>query len=216
MVEDNDEKIREDLLNDGQEDDKKVKEPSVGYGMEYTYADYMKFEFEEMVELIRGKIFKVSPAPRSYHQEISGNLFLFFGGFFKHHNCKVYHAPFDVVLPIKHKTKDRSTTVVQPDICVICDLSKIDEAGCFGAPDLVIEVISKSTSKKDMNDKYSVYEESGVREYWIVFPKDEVINRYVLEDRKFQYKGAFSKGEIASPTIFPELKFEVDEVFPID
>ena len=128
-----------------EEDDKKVKEPISQYGVEYTYADYMKFEFEEMVELIRGKIFRMSPAPRSYHQEISGNLFLIFGIYFKNNPCKVFHAPFDVVLPIHHSTKDKSTTVVQPDICVICDLTKIDYAGCFGAPDLVIEIISKST-----------------------------------------------------------------------
>ena len=202
--------------NQNQVEDKTVKEPAIGYGMEYTYADYLKFEFEEMVELIRGKIFKMSPAPRSYHQEISANLHLLIGNFFKERPCKVFYAPFDVVLPIERKTKNKSTTVVQPDICVICDLSIMDEMGCFGAPDLVIEIISPSTSKKDMNDKYSVYEEAGVKEYWIVFPKDEVINCYVLEGGKYNYAGAFSRGDEASPKIFPELKFSVDEVFPED
>jgi len=198
----------------GNKNEDRVEEPIAGYGREYTYADYMKFEFDEMVELIRGKIFKMSPAPKSYHQEISSNLFLILGNFFKNRTCKVYYAPFDVVLPIENKTKDKSTTVVQPDICVICDLSKIDEAGCFGAPDFVVEIISESTSKKDTNDKYKIYQEAGVKEYWIVFPKDQVVNRYVLKEGAFSFDGASSKGDIASPHIFPELTFEIDEVFP--
>ena len=105
-----------------EEKEDKVKEPIAGYGMKYTYADYMKFELEEMVELIRGKIFRMSPAPKSYHQEIVGNLFLELGNYFKERACKAYLSPFDVVLPIENKTKNTSTTVVQPDLCVICDL----------------------------------------------------------------------------------------------
>ncbi len=190
-----------------------AKEPSVGYGAEYTYADYLKFEFDEMVELIRGRIFKMSPAPKSYHQEISANLFLIIGNFLKGKPCKAYFAPFDVVLPIRNKTKHKSTTVVQPDICAICDLSKIDEAGCFGAPDFVVEIISESTSKKDMNDKYDVYEEAGVKEYWIIFPKEEIINCYILENAKFRLHKAYAKGDMAFSGLFPDLTFEVDEVF---
>ena len=191
-----------------------AEEPALEYGIEYTYADYLKFDFDEMVELIRGKIFKMSAAPKSYHQEISANLHLVLGNFLKDKSCKTYYAPFDVVLPIKHKTKNKSTTVVQPDICVICDLSKIDEAGCFGAPDFIVEIISKSTSKKDMNDKFNVYQEAGVKEYWIIFPIEEIINCYVLDNGVFRLKKAYTKGDIASLHIFPDLKFEVDEVFP--
>jgi len=174
---------------------------------------WSNLEFEEMVELIRGKIFKMSPAPNSYHQEILGNLHGQFFNFFRANPCKVYLAPFDVVLPIENKSKHKSTTVVQPDLCVICDLTKIDEAGCFGAPDFVAEIISESTSKKDLNDKYEVYEEAGVREYWIIFPKDEVINRYILIDGKFRLDGVFSKSDSASLFIYPDLTFDVDEVF---
>jgi len=204
----------EDTSIDKDQDYDRVEEPASGYGMSYTYADYLKFEFEEMVELIRGKIFRMSPAPKSFHQEICANLHLFFGNYFRQKACKVYFAPFDVVLPIHHKSKDSSTTVVQPDICVICDLDKIDDAGCFGAPDLVVEILSESTSKKDLNDKYDVYEESGVREYWIVFPKDQIINCYILEDGRFQLNASYTKDDIASPYIFPELDFPLSEVFP--
>jgi len=191
----------------------KVEEPITGYGTGYTYADYLKFEFDEMVELIKGKIFKMSPAPKSYHQRISANLTLIFGVFLKEKSCELYYAPFDVVLPINNKTKNNSTTVVQPDICVICDLSKIDEAGCFGAPDFIIEIISKSTSKKDLNDKYAIYQVAGVKEYWIVFPKKEQIKCYVLDNEIFRLNREYVKGEIATTYLFPNFAFAVDEVF---
>ncbi|MEM9548781.1 MAG: Uma2 family endonuclease [Bacteroidota bacterium] len=196
-----------------EKNENKVEEPIAGYGTGYTYADYMKFEFDEMVELIKGKIFKMSPAPKSYHQEIGGNLYLILGNYLKDKACKVYFAPFDVVLPIRNESKDKSTTVVQPDICVICDLSKIDDAGCFGAPDFIVEIISASTSKKDMNNKYQVYEEAGVKEYWIVFPKDEIINCYVLQNGKYSLARAYTKGEKATLYTLPELTLDVDEVF---
>jgi len=125
----------------------------------------------------------------------------------------MFYAPFDVVLPINIKTKAQSTTVVQPDICVICDIEKLDTAGCFGAPDLIIEIISESTSKKDINDKYQVYEEAGVREYWIVFPDEALIKCYVLKNDEFILNEEYTKGDIASPAIFPDLSFEMDRVF---
>lgn len=197
------------------EEENIAKEPSVGYGMEYTYADYMKFSFDEMVELIRGKLFRMSPAPKSFHQEILGNLHGVFYPYFKKFPCKLYLAPFDVVLPIADHDKNKSSTVVQPDLCIICDITKIDEAGCFGAPDFIIEIISESTSRKDTNEKFDVYEEAGVREYWIVFPKEEIINCYLLEDGKYRLKRTYAKGDIASLNLFPGLTFLIDDVFNI-
>ncbi len=191
-----------------------VKEPSAGYTKMYTYADYVKFEFDEMVELIKGKIFKMSPAPKSYHQEISSNLMFEFIGYFKDKQCKVFHAPFDVVLPIRNNKKDKATTVVQPDICVICDLDKIDEAGCVGAPDLIVEILSDSTYKKDLNDKYQVYEESGVREYWIIMPKEQLLEVFHLVNGKYQRIKTYVKDDTMSPVIFPELEIEVRDIFP--
>jgi len=201
------------VMSEKEEKEDKVKEPAMGYGTIYTYADYMKFEFDEMVELIRGKIFRMSPAPKPYHQEILGNLHGQFFSYFKGNPCKIYLAPFDVVLPIGQKTKNNSRTVVQPDLCVICDILKIDEAGCFGAPDFIIEIISESTSKKDLHDKYDIYEEAGVREYWIVFPIDEKVKCYILEDGKFRLNAEYDKMDLVSPSIFPELSVKLDEVF---
>ena len=92
----------------------------------YTYADYLKWNFEERLELFRGKIFKMSPAPGSYHQEICSNINFVFSLFLKKKQCKVYHAPFDVRLPDKNKTEDNQIyTVVQPDLSIICDVSKM-------------------------------------------------------------------------------------------
>ena len=124
----------------------------------YTYADYLTWKIEETVELIRGKIFRMSPAPSWYHQEISSNLlfklFYSLGG----KACKVYHAPFDVRLPSPpgKTAPEKITTVVQPDISVICDLEKLDIKGCLGPPDWIIEIVSPNTANKDTQDKYEV------------------------------------------------------------
>ena len=191
-----------------------AEEPAAEYSRQYSYADYVKFEFDEMVELIKGKIYKMSAAPKSYHQEICFNLGLEIGIVLKGKPCKAYPAPFDVILPFNHKNKYNATSVVQPDLTIICDLTKIEEAGCVGPPDWVIEVISKSTAKKDMIDKYNLYEEAGVREYWVVYPLDYVVNVFVLEDGKYSRKPIFNQEDIASPYIFPEMKIDLSEVFP--
>ncbi|WP_042006912.1 Uma2 family endonuclease, partial [Capnocytophaga canis] len=94
-------------------------------------------------------------------------------------------APFDVRLPKKEEKGDNIHTVVQPDLCVICDESKLDERGCIGAPDLIIEILSPGNSKKEMKNKFELYQESGVEEYWIVNPTDENILVNVLEDGKY-------------------------------
>ncbi len=130
---------------------KSVQEPAISYDQIFTYADYLKFDFEYMVELIRGRIFKMTPAPNSWHQEILGDLHVEFRKCFDGHPCKVYFAPFDVVLPVANQKRESATTVVQPDLCIICDVSKIDKAGCTGAPDLIVEIISPHTSKKDIS-----------------------------------------------------------------
>jgi Uma2 family endonuclease len=125
----------------------------------------------------------------------------------------LFIAPLDVILPIYNQKRDSPNTVVQPDLCIICDPGKIKEAGCFGAPDLIIEIISPHTSKKDLTKKYEVYEEAGVREYWIVFPKEEIIETYVLNDSKFKRGETFVKSDQISPAIFPDLTFSLEEIF---
>lgn len=125
----------------------------------YTYADYLTWRFQERVELIKGWIYKMSPAPRRLHQEVEGNLYLELGNFFRKKSCKVYQSPFDVRLIKNLGQSDKEiTTVVQPDICVVCDSQKLDDRGCIGAPDLIVEVLSPSTIKKDNYEKFNLYQ----------------------------------------------------------
>jgi len=158
----------------------------------------------------------MTPAPARKHQEISGKIYLNIGNYLLNKNtCKVYTAPFDVRLPKSKETKndDKIYTVVQPDICVICDPSKLDERGCIGAPDLIVEIISPSTSKKDITDKFKVYEEAGVKEYWIVNPNDENINVFVRTDGVYQLKGMYAGDMKIKVSIFDDLEISLEDIF---
>jgi Uma2 family endonuclease len=177
----------------------------------YTYADYLTWQFTDRVELIMGKIFKMSPAPSSQHQHItialSSNIFQYLKG----KSCKVFAAPFDVTLPDNSGAK---TTVVQPDITVVCDPSKITTLGCVGAPDLVVEVISKSSVKKDLHEKYSIYEQAGVKEYWVVQPQDRSLIIFTLTTAgQYQPSKPLTKGDIATSQVLPGLEIDLDELF---
>ncbi|WP_172914309.1 Uma2 family endonuclease [Capnocytophaga canis] len=178
----------------------------------YTYADYLLWKFEERVELLKGKIFKMSPAPSLKHQRISLNITLFLGNYFKNQKCQLFVAPFDVRLPKKEEKGDNIHTVVQPDLCVICDESKLDERGCIGAPDLIIEILSPGNSKKEMKNKFELYQESGVEEYWIVNPTDENILVNVLEDGKYRILKPVVDEYITSVK-FPKLKIHTSDIF---
>ena len=195
------------------EEKKTTEEPTSDYNKIYTYADYLKFEYDHMVELIRGKIFEMTPAPTSWHQRISWKLSLEIGTYLKDKECKAFSAPLDVILPIRNQKKNTSTTVVQPDICIICDLNKIEKEGCKGAPDLIVEILSPSTSKKDLNDKYSIYEEAGVKEYWIVMPAEKLVEVFYLENGKYQRIKVYTSDEIISPMLFPDLEIALTDVF---
>jgi Uma2 family endonuclease len=181
----------------------------------YTYADYLLWQFTERVELIKGKIFKMSPAANRIQQEHSWSLIREIDKVFHKTACKMYAAPFDVrLINYENSTYDNQIiSVVQPDICVICDVSKLDEKGCLGAPDLVIEILSPSNSKKEMDLKFDLYEENGVKEYWIANPLDETVYIYVLEnDRYIGIKPLIIDSILQSPT-FPKLRFAVKNIF---
>ncbi|RYD72249.1 MAG: Uma2 family endonuclease [Sphingobacteriales bacterium] len=180
----------------------------------YSYANYLNWLFEERVELIKGKIFKMSPAASRVHQEISRNIFNPLVNFLKKENCKVYSAPFDVRLPNGSKEDKDVFTVLQPDICVICDKSKLDYRGCIGAPDIVVEILSPGNNKKELLNKYQVYEEFGVKEYWVVSQSDQSILIYTLNDSgKFQPSKIFTLSEKITSTVLPGFELLLDEVF---
>ena len=181
---------------------------------EYTYSDYLLWQFSERVELIRGFIRKMSPAPNRYHQVVSINLTGLFYNSFRKHPCDVYVAPFDVRLPIPSKKKD--TTVVQPDICVVYDKSKLDDAGCNGAPELMIEILSPNNSKHDVDTKFKLYEEAGVLEYWIVEPVEKIIFVYTLVNGKYIGLKPQTEGENIQSPLFPNLQVAIIDVFEND
>ena len=182
----------------------------------YSYADYLTWEFNERVELIKGWIYKMSPAPKRKHQKVSFKLGLHLGKFFETECCEVYEAPFDVRLKKNKGSDGEVNTVVQPDISVFCDLSKLDDRGAIDAPDLVVEITSDSTMKKDYNEKFNIYEENGVREYWIVNPDSQSMEIFKLEKNKYESVGVFNIHDGATEVnsvIFPELKVNLVEIF---
>ena len=181
----------------------------------YTYADYLLWHFKERVEIIKGKIFKMSPAPSRFHQDVSMSITLLLAKFLKNQPCKMYAAPFDVrLIDFKKSTDDNQiTSVVQPDLCVVCDTKKLDDKGCLGAPDLIIEIMSPGNSKREMTLKFNLYQENRVSEYWIVNQSDKIILVYVLKDDKYIGLKPFTEDcKIESPT-FPKLKFAVKNIF---
>lgn len=183
----------------------------------YTYADYLNWKFEETIELIKGKIFKMSPAPGRYHQEISTKLVSRIEYFLGNNGCHIYHAPFDVRLPLppEYRKNEKIETVVQPDICVVCDEAKLDRKGCLGAPDWIIEIISPGSSKKDTKDKFEIYEAAGVEEYWLVYPSDQNVFVYTLNEAgKYEGHPPYAKVDKISPKTFPKLVIDLNEVFP--
>ncbi|ERM84983.1 hypothetical protein P872_23275 [Rhodonellum psychrophilum GCM71 = DSM 17998] len=128
-------------------------------------------------------------------------------------NCKVYQAPFDVRLPVHSKKNEDIFTVVQPDICVICDRSKLDEAGCIGAPDLIIEILSPGNNQKELKYKYKVYEESGVKEYWIIHPEEQTLLIYSLTAGNFVPSKLFTNGDIVGSRCIEGFSMDLEDVF---
>jgi Uma2 family endonuclease len=150
----------------------------------FTYADYLTWPDGERWELIDGEAYMMSPAPNRKHQEISIELSSQFHIHLKEKSCKVYTAPFDVRLPeTLDASDDEIETVVQPDIVVVCDHNKLDDRGCKGAPDLVVEILSPSTSKKDMQEKLFLYQRVGVMEYWVIHPSDKTVMVFQLDNQ---------------------------------
>lgn len=178
----------------------------------YTYADYLKWQFEERVELIKGKIFAMS-GPNRAHQEISSYLHLEIGNYLKGKDCKVYSAPFDVRLPRKSKEDKDIVTVVQPDLCVICDRSILDFKGCLGAPDIVVEITSPSNNITELKNKYDIYEEAGVKEYWIVSPQDNYLMVYTLINGKYHASRLMVAGDVFHSSVLEGFSLNLKDMF---
>lgn len=207
------------VKNDGKHKRYRVKEPiisklsEIDFSNTYSYKDYLKWQIEERLELIRGQIFEMS-APCRLHQEVSMHIFYPLYNFLKGQQCKVYYAPFDVRLPGKSKNDDAVFTVVQPDICVICDPHKLDLKGCIGAPDIMVEILSSGNSKKEMRSKFEVYQDSKVKEYWVVFPEEKLIYQYLLDNEgRYQATLPLVTGDLLTTPILPGFSLSLEDTF---
>lgn len=179
----------------------------------YSYADYLQWDFEERVELIKGKVFPLY-TPFTAHQRVSGNIVFALANFLYKKQETVFNAPFDVRFPNLSKENQDIFTVLQPDISVICDRNKIDEPGCLGAPDIVVEILSPGNNKKELQNKYEVYEENGVQEYWIVSPQDKTFFKYILnQDGVYVPSRLLTTGNEVTTPIFPGFIMSLEEVF---
>ncbi len=191
-------------------------EPALKKDRIYTYGDYRNWPEDERWELIEGTAWNMSPAPNRYHQGYLTNLLVQLAPFFEKHPCKLYTAPFDVLLPdFAEEKEDNVTTVVQPDISVICDRNKLTFKGCTGAPDWIIEILSPFTLRKDSAIKFDLYQRHKVKEYWIVDPGSKTVQVYVLDDSgQFpESPGLYTERDTISCTVIEGLSVDLGRVF---
>jgi Uma2 family endonuclease len=187
----------------------------------WTYADYLTWDDGQRWELFEGEAHLMygpvglAPAPNRHHQELSGELFYQLFAHLKGKPCKVYGAPFDVRLADMQESSDNYVeTVVQPDIVVVCDKAKLDERGCNGAPDLVIEIISPSTAKVDLTVKFDLYQKYGVKEYWIVHPMDKTLMVFKLQaDGRYGSPDRYADDGRVPVPLLGDLVIDLAEVF---
>jgi Uma2 family endonuclease len=186
----------------------------------YTYADYYSWNFEERVELIRGQVFKMVNYPGATcmgtrHQAISGNIVCSFYNFLKTTNtADIFTAPFDVRFIDKSSYDEDVTNLVQPDISVFSDRAKLDERGGIGTPDIVIEILIAGSNLTELKQKFQLYEEFGVPEYWIVFSQEQSVLRYTLDcDGKYTTGKILVSGDRIITPLLPGFKIDVDDVF---
>ncbi|OFX61809.1 MAG: hypothetical protein A2046_03190 [Bacteroidetes bacterium GWA2_30_7] len=180
----------------------------------FTYADYLTWNDDKRWEIIDGYIYDMNTSPKRKHQSISGNLSVLFSNFLKVKKCKVYIAPFDVCLCEKNESDEEIENVVQPDISIFCDTSKLNDNGAKGSPDLIIEILSESTYKKDLGVKLILYQKYAVKEYWLVDPNTDSLTVYKLDlFGRYQIEKEYTKNEKVIVGIFPELKININELF---
>lgn len=182
----------------------------------YTYADYVTWPEDMRYELHNGIAHELLPAPSRKHQEVSANLVFEFKRITQKRPCRIFHAPFDVRLPnsLTETADEQIVTVVQPDIVVVCDPKKLDERGCLGAPDLIVEILSPSTAKHDIDEKFLLYERAGVLEYWLVHPVEETLLVYRLgTDGRYAYHRFYSNMGQVKIGVFQDMIIDLSHVF---
>lgn len=183
----------------------------------YTYADYLLWENGERWEIIRGRAYNMTPAPNTIHQLISMEMATQLTTQLKGKACRVIAAPFDVRLPLGKEKEEDIENIVQPDITIVCDPGKLDKKGCLGTPDMVIEILSPSTSRKDRMEKFFLYEEAGVKEYWLVSPEDKLVEVFRLgPGGKYGRPEMYCETDTVQLDVIKELTIDLNPVFSIE
>jgi len=186
---------------------KTMPELAIKQGYSYTYDDYCKWDDDKRWELIDGIAYAMS-APSVNHQRISRKLCTRFDNYLTGKKCEVFHAPIDVIL----NADGRNDTVVQPDLIIVCDSSKLDDKACKGAPDLIVEVLSPSTAKVDKGKKLKLYQNAGVKEYWIVDPDTDLLHVFTLYEGLYTIS-AYDEKDTVSVGIFEDCEINLKEIF---
>ncbi|MDO7786877.1 Uma2 family endonuclease [Desulforamulus aquiferis] len=186
-----------------------------GKHQRYSYQDYKQWPMDKQWELIEGVAYALSPAPSTEHQLISGNLFFIIKSYLRtfENDCMVFYSPYDVLLKGKEEDEDNCSTVVQPDLLVVCDKSKIKAKYCLGAPDWIVEISSPSAPSMDYVKKLHLYEKHGVREYWIINPQNKQVMIFRLRDNgEYDMPEIYIEKGIANVGVFEGLKIKVEDL----
>lgn len=179
----------------------------------YTYTDYLEQDGKERIELVDGVPRMMAPPSRE-HQEISGELYRQLANFLEGKPCRVYAAPFGVRLFERAGDGPEDVdTVVEPDITVVCDCSKLDAQGCKGAPSMIIEILSPSTQRHDRLTKLNLYQRAGVGEYWIVNPEDRTVQVMLLENGIYRVTDVRTAGDVIKVNSLEGCYLELEKVF---
>lgn len=179
----------------------------------YTYADLLDRPEDERLELIYGEPHLMAP-PTRLHQKVMGKIFQQFANYLEGKRCEVYPAPFGVRLFEKKDDSIRNAdTLVEPDITVICDPDKLDDDGCKGAPDLVVEILSPTTQRHDRLTKYRLYEQAGVKEYWIVDPDAKGVMVMTLEDGQYHAPMLYTAQDTVPVGVLEDCQIDLAPVF---
>ena len=186
--------------------DKTVNEALPNYERRYTFNDWLSMDDNIRAELYEGTLITLT-APNQKHQQILSEMHGQLWQFLKNKPCKVFPAPFGVRL------NEKEDTVVEPDIIVVCDMDKLDGKVCIGAPDLVIEILSPSTAKRDMLIKYRLYQKAGVREYWIIDPEIDLVQVGVLSAGSY-ITSVYGSTDKVPVHILENFEIDLSEVFP--
>ncbi len=180
----------------------------------YTYGDYLTWPAGERWEIIEGFAHRLGPAPSRRHQKVLTALLGEFYNYLKGKDCEVYAVPFDVRLPAGEEKDEEIKTVVQPDIVVVCDKTKLDDRGCKGSPDLIVEVTSPGTASLDYIKKLALYEKHGVKEYWLVHPVDGIVMVYRLgTDGRYERPEIYARDDVVKVSLFEDFNLSLKDIF---